>query len=541
MNVYFPGFLSFMPKLLLCLAVLCMGSMAGCAPKERQLTIVHTNDTHSYFAGTDPLHNACIESVESCLGGAARLSTVLQNAQKKQALILDAGDKFQGTLFYAALKSPAVAQVFANLPYDALTLGNHEFDDGCAALLPVLKASASPIVAANIVSGPDCPIAGTFTPYVIVHKQGLRIAIIGLAYEGTSTASSPCAHMTFGNALDALKASLAQVRQEKPDTIIVLSHNGYARDKEMAAQVRGVDCIVGGHSHTLLRQDPAAHPAAEGPYPTVIQDKDGKPVLVVTASYAMEYAGIVQLNYDKNNTMTGWSGDAVPLDNKIVAQSSMQNIVNNLSQQLQSYTRNIIGEQHITGIPDGTKLCRTADCLTGMIVADAFLEYGAPYGAQIGLVNGGGIRNILPQGSINQGDVLSIMPFGNAIVLVDIQGQDLLTSLSYALDKVEEGSGRFLQMAGLTVRFDRNKEKGKRLISAEYIDKNGKKQPVQPRASYRVATLEYLYKGGDGYSLWQKNPPLEMPTLLDVEVLSLYLKKHSPLTRLNSYPRAQEH
>ena len=144
--------------------------MVACAPAHRKTTpdaglelrLLHVNDTHAFLAGIDEHMNACFEAAD-CRGGLARISAAIQTARQEQdnVIALDAGDQFQGTLFYSVNKWPVIAAADALLPYDAMTLGNHEFDEGCRELARFLEAQPLPVLAANLTPQQGCPLAGS--------------------------------------------------------------------------------------------------------------------------------------------------------------------------------------------------------------------------------------------------------------------------------------------------------------------------------------------------------------------------------------------
>ena len=162
--------------------------MVACAPAHRKTTpdaglelrLLHVNDTHAFLAGIDEHMNACFEAAD-CRGGLARISAAIQTARQEQdnVIALDAGDQFQGTLFYSVNKWPVIAAVDALLPYDAMTLGNHEFDEGCRELARFLEAQPLPVLAANLTPQQGCPLAGSrIRPYLVRTVRGTRVGII---------------------------------------------------------------------------------------------------------------------------------------------------------------------------------------------------------------------------------------------------------------------------------------------------------------------------------------------------------------------------
>ena len=265
--------------------------MVACAPAHRKTTpdaglelrLLHVNDTHAFLAGIDEHMNACFEAAD-CRGGLARISAAIQTARQEQdnVIALDAGDQFQGTLFYSVNKWPVIAAADALLPYDAMTLGNHEFDEGCRELARFLEAQPLPVLAANLTPQQGCPLAGSrILPYLVRTVRGTGVGIIGLANDEVTGLAAACPRTTFRDARTTLQQYVAELEAQGIRHIIIVTHLGLERDRELARSVNGVDVIVGGHTHTYLGPG-----SKDGPYPIVEHAPDGAPVLVVTAARA---------------------------------------------------------------------------------------------------------------------------------------------------------------------------------------------------------------------------------------------------------------
>ena len=189
--------------------------LTACAPAHHKATpddglelrLLHVNDTHAFLAGIDDRMNACFEASD-CRGGLARINAAIRAARQEQdnIIALDAGDQFQGTLFYSVNKWPMIAAADALLPYDAMTLGNHEFDEGCRELARFLEAHPLPVLAANLVPQQDCPLAGSrIRPYLVRTVRGTRVGVIGLANDEVTGLAAACPQTTFRDARTTLQ------------------------------------------------------------------------------------------------------------------------------------------------------------------------------------------------------------------------------------------------------------------------------------------------------------------------------------------------
>ena len=380
---------------LLC-ALLLLLTACGAANREPvagglELRILHVNDTHAFLAGTDAHMNACFEATD-CRGGLARVSAAIRAARHEQdnIIALDAGDQFQGTLFYSVNKWPMIAAADALLPYDAMTLGNHEFDEGCRELARFLEVQPLPVLAANLAPQQGCPLAGSrIRPYLVQTIRGARVGIIGLANDDVTALAAACPQTTFRDARTTLQHYVAELEAQGIRHIIAVTHLGLERDKELARSVNGVDVIVGGHSHTYLGPG-----STEGPYPIVEHAPDGAPVLVVTAARATRYLGDLSITFDAAGIPAAWTGGPRELVPALPQEEAMTRLVANYAETLARYRTEIVG-RHNVKMPDGMEACRKGDCFSGLLTADAFLEYGRKQGARLALVNGGGIRAAL--------------------------------------------------------------------------------------------------------------------------------------------------
>jgi len=271
--------------------------------KPLELTILHVNDHHSRLDAETtnlPVLTATgrRESVAFEFGGAARVTQAIEDfaAGRANVLKLHAGDAITGDLYYTITSGQADAALMNTVCYDALALGNHEFDSGDAGLKTFLdylrtSACATPVLSANVrpqVGTPLAPQAATdyFRPSTVVFRDGIRIGIVGITVSGkTRNSSRPDPTTQFADEVASAQAAIDALKAQGVSRIVLLTHQGYEADRAMARRVRGVDVIVVGDSHTLL--GPASlstfglTPA--GDYPTRTTDLDGKLVCIVQA------------------------------------------------------------------------------------------------------------------------------------------------------------------------------------------------------------------------------------------------------------------
>ena len=299
---------------LLSLLLLCFA-----APSQAfELTVLHTNDVHSMYGGTTEKGTACYAA--QCAGGSGgsvRLKQAVDTvrAAEPNVVLLDAGDEFQGTLFYTQFKGDVAAEVLDALDYTAFTPGNHEFDDGCGEFRRFVERTHVPVLAANLTL-PPVPGGKPLTrPWIVVERQGRKIGIVGLVNEETPSLASPCKEAVFGPAETALREAVASLRAQGVNIVIALTHLGLNVDCELAGRVDGVDVFVGGHTHSLLSN---TNPKAVGPYPIVKHSPSGKPVLVVTAASSCKLLGHIAIDFNDAGIAQRWNGEPIVLDGRNV-------------------------------------------------------------------------------------------------------------------------------------------------------------------------------------------------------------------------------
>jgi 5'-nucleotidase len=474
------------------------------AAAEFRLTVLHLNDFHSRLEPINRFDSTCgpdDAAKGECFGGAARLKTAVDarraaaEAEGRASLLLDAGDQFQGSLFYTTYKEKAVVEVMSALGVDAMALGNHEFDDGPATASALVAAAPFPVLAANVDVSAEPAFAAPLAPHAVLEAGGRRIGVIGALTTDTAEIASPGPNIAFEDEIAALSRSVAALEAEGANVIVALTHVGLARDLEIAAAVPGLDLIVGGHSHTLL-SDTAE--GAAGPYPIMAPAAGGGTVPVVHAYAYGKYLGEVTLAIDDAGRVTAADGEPMLLDASIAPDPAVAERIAAMAGPIEALRAEVIGEA-AAPIDGARETCRTAECAMGVLVADAMLDYARPLGAEIAVQNGGGLRASIDAGPVTMGEVLTVLPFQNTVATFRITGAGLLAALENGLSRVEEGAGRFPQVAGMRYAWSPAAPAGARLVSAEAETAAGW-APIDPVRVYGVVTNNFLRKGGDGYA-----------------------------------------
>lgn len=402
-----------------------------------------------------------------------------------------------------------------------MTLGNHEFDGGDDELGEFFQNLTNiPIISANIHS--THPVLNkTIKPYHIFWEKGL--ALIGVTTEETGSISNPGNGTTFSSAVEAVQNAIDEIKATTNITrIAAITHIGYDKDQELAAQTSGLQLIMGGHSHTLLGN----MSDAEGAYPTLATNKDGDEVFIVTAYRWGEYVGYIDVTYDPQGKILAYHGAPIHITNTTAQDPALQANITAWRGPFEEFAAEVLGVS--TVVLDQTT-CQQRECLLGDFMADAMYDYRASAGEDVdfAIINAGGIRATIDEGDITRGEVLTSFPFGNSIVQLDVSGADLRAVLEGIVSGVSQTNGRevtsFLQISSsLRISYDAAQPAGSQLVS---VTING--EELDDAATYRYVTLDFIAGGGDNFF----EPRSDFVTLdTQDEVLVQYIKKTTPVS-----------
>uniref|UniRef100_A0A3Q3G9R7 5'-nucleotidase n=1 Tax=Labrus bergylta TaxID=56723 RepID=A0A3Q3G9R7_9LABR len=241
---------SALPRLFLSLLLAFSVSSSSAA---WDLVLLHTNDVHARVEETSKHSGKCGGSSSGCFAGVARRATEVKRIRSSESnvLLLDAGDQFQGTVWFNYYKGAEAAHFMNKLQYDAMVFGNHEFDNGVEGLMkPFMENIKCPVLSANI--KPDKTLASTFgtsyLPYKILNVGGEKVGVVGYTSQETSALSKPGPHLKFEDEVPALQLQVDKLQTLGVNKIIALGHSGFTMDQEIAKKVRGVDVVIGGHT-----------------------------------------------------------------------------------------------------------------------------------------------------------------------------------------------------------------------------------------------------------------------------------------------------
>ncbi|MCB1382514.1 MAG: 5'-nucleotidase C-terminal domain-containing protein, partial [Notoacmeibacter sp.] len=495
---------------------------------------------HSRIESINKYDSTCGQKDEAdgkCFGGAARLVAAAAAERKAlgadSVLFLSAGDNFQGSLFYSTYKGTVEAEFLNRMGLDVMTIGNHEFDDGEPGLVSFLGAVKFPVVSANVLPGYKSGLAGKIPPSVIVERGGQKIGVVGAVANDTDELSSPGDGVLIAQDVASIKAAVDALVAQGIDKIIALTHVGYPRDLAVIARIPGVDVVVGGHSHTYLAN---GDEKAAGPYPTLVDNPDGHKVPVVQAGSYSRYLGRLAVTFDDKGVVTQAKGDPLLLDASVTPDADVLARIAELGAPIEALKKKEVGTS--AGPIDAARdACRTGECAMGNLVADAMLARVKNQGVTIAIQNGGGLRSSIDGGTVTMGEVLTVLPFQNTVATFRIKGAGLLAALENGASQIEEGAGRFAQVAGMKYAFDVTKPAGAR-ISGVMVAEGDAYVPLDPDKLYSVATNNYVRAGGDGYKMFVTDAQDAYDYGPNVEdVVADYIRDNSPYQPLNASGR----
>jgi len=450
------------------LVLACLIWSYGAAAEPVRLTFLHVNDIYEYHPSNG-------------VGGLAELSTLLKQrrAQVPNPVFTFGGDLISPSLASNLTKGAHLISIFNLLAPVAAVPGNHEFDFGPAVFAERIGESRFPWIGSNVLGTDGAPFGGMVAS-TIVETGGVKVGFLGILTASTG-ALALTDGVTFTNETETARATARALRAKGAEIVVALTHLDFEQDRALARMVPEIDLILGGHDH-----DPIA-----------IKESGA---LVLKAGQDAEWLGEVDILVDRPDpghsgktkvTPLGWRFEAIrdvppdPALAQVIAATdallseSLDQPLTELDQPLDSRTGTVRG----------------GEAALGNLFADALRAH---FSADAALINGGGLRGnrLYPAGAhLSKRDILTEMPFGNAVMLLELSGAQLRAALEYGLTGLDSKAGRFPQVSGLAVQYDPSRPAGQRIVA---IAIGG--TPLQDDKLYRLATTDYLGHGGDGYA-----------------------------------------
>ena len=515
--------------------VLCLIIMLGCcafaddAPAneglQQDIVIIYTSDVH-----------CGIDQGWTYTG----LYGIKQHlAKDNYILLVDNGDSVQGESIGAISKGEVDIKLMNALEYDASAIGNHEFDYGIDRFFELTELAEFPYLSCNFTREGEL----LFAPYIIKEFDGVKIALIGISTPDTFQVSTPtyfqdengnyiysfCEGNNGENLYAAVQKAVDDARAEGAQYVIAMAHLGISTESspymssDVITHTNGIDVLLDGHSHSILEQEE-------------VKNKDGNIVLQSACGTKLQAIGWCKITTD-GKISTGlykWSPNESAVDllgltndfSPIMAAET--DTVNEMLNEVVAHT-NV--DLIISDPASDTRVIRKLETNLGDLVADAYRD---ATGADVALVNGGGIRANIPAGDITLGQIKSCHPFGNSLCMVEATGQQIVDALEWTSSAVPDENGSFLQVSGLTYEINAYLENpctqddygaftgvsGERRVRNVMV--NG--EPIDLEKTYTVASHNYILKsGGGGTNMFMTDPIILDEIKFDYETVIDYI------------------
>lgn len=530
--------------LLMAISLTSASALAWEKDKTYNITILHTNDHHGHFWRN-----------EHAEYGLAAQKTLVDSIRKEVAqkggsvLLLSGGDINTGVPESDLQDAEPDFRGMNLIGYDAMAIGNHEFDKPLTVLRQQEKWAKFPLLSANIYQ--KSTGERLFKPWAIFQPQGIKIAVIGLTTDDTAKIGNPenFTDIEFRKPADEAKLVIQELQStEKPDVLIAATHMGHydngdhgsnaPGDVEMARSLPAgaLTMIVGGHSQNPVCM--AAENKKQVDYvpgtPCAPDQQNG--IWIVQAHEWGKYVGradfefrngemklvhyqLIPINLKKKITYDNGESERVLYTPQIPENQQMLSLLMPFQNKGQAQLNVKVGSVngHMEG--DRSKVRFVQTNLAHLLLAAQMDRTGADFA----VMSGGGIRDSIEAGDITYKDVLKVQPFGNTVVYTDMTGKDVTEYLSAVAQKKPD-SGAYPQFANVSFV----------ATAAGLQDLKIKGEPVSPAKTYRMATLNFNASGGDGYPAIDKKPGYVNTGFVDAEVLKQFIEKNSPLD-VNAY------
>ncbi|MGH9834548.1 MAG: bifunctional metallophosphatase/5'-nucleotidase, partial [Blastocatellia bacterium] len=468
------GLRTALPAILIVSLLVCLSAPAFAQKQSARtvrVTILQLNDVYQ-ISPMDRGKNA----------GLARVATWRKKiiAESPNTLFLLGGDTISPSVASSVFRGAQMIAAWNAIGLDYAVLGNHEFDFGNEVLLERMKESKFVWLGSNVIDRQTGKPFNNMPPYVIRKFGGVKIGLFGLLTTDTATSSKPGANIRFVDPILTARRIVRKMRAEGAKVIIAVTHLALSQDKELA-RTGLVDVIIGGHEHELLQSHAGHAPIF----------KWGSDARILGRIDLNLYAATGRIE------SIDWAG--IPVDDSVADDPVVAAVVGEYEKKLSAELDRPLGRAGIE-LDARSITNRSGETNLGNLVADSFRR---ATGADVGLLNGGSVRANMTfaPGQITKRDVISILPFENPVVKVEVSGSILRAALENGVSQIveEKESGRFPQVSGLQFEFDGRKPAGSRVVK---VTVNG--QPLDEKKIYTLATNTYLVHGGDNYKMFKE-------------------------------------
>ena len=527
---YGKAVLPMLKKLLAVLLVVSM-LMTGLAFAEtaetevehQPVVVLYTNDVHC--------------GIEDAIGYAGLAA--YEKAYEKlgyEVILVDNGDAIQGGPIGTLSKGEYIIDIMNAVGYDIATIGNHEFDYGMDVFMSLREKAEFPYISANFCDLEGNPI---LDPYVIKELGGWKVAFVGASTPETFTKSTPtyfqdaegnyiysfCQGEDGANLYAAVQKAVDAARAEGAEIVIVMSHLGIDgssvpyTSSDLIVNTTGINAVLDGHSHSEWEME-------------LVKNAAGEDVILSSTGTKLNNVGSLVIEAGEDQTpvlTTALHSESLFQDEE--AEAFIATVKAQYEETLNQVVATTAVDLTTKDPATGERAVRTAETNLGDLCADA---YRVVLGADVAIVNGGGVRADIPAGDITYGQILSVHPFGNMACLIEATGQQILDALEMASRDVPDECGGFLQVSGLSYEINVGVESSVVVDDAgSFVEVAGERrvqnvlvagEPIDPEATYTLASHNYMLKsGGDGLNMFQGDTLLQDEVLIDNQVLINYI------------------
>lgn len=521
--------------------------------KSEDIVILYTNDVHC--------------GIEDYIGyaGLADYKKAMESVYSYVSLV-DCGDAVQGDFIGTVSEGGYIVDIMNHVGYDFAIMGNHEFDYGMEQLSALINKADAHYLGCNITySGSGENLLSNIEPYEIVEYGEVKVAYIGVTTPESLTKSTPVYFMEDGEYVygfsqgnegqtlyDCVQGCVDECKEQGADYVVVLTHLGDAEEStpytsiELIQATDGIDAVLDAHAHHVI-------PGQR------VENSSGEEVLLSSTGTKLANIGKLVIRGDGTITtelVNGYSG----------TDAECETFIDNIQAQYETEMTKVVASSDIElscTDENGARLVRNRETTIGNLCADAFRVVGE---ANIGMINGGGIRANLPEGDITYADMLAVQPFGNTLCVAEATGQEIADALEVAYrftqseasaDGVAVGeSGSFLQLSGLKCVIDTSIESTveldeqemfvavngeRRVKDIQVLNESGEYEALDLEKTYTVASYDYILKeGGNSYQGFMDNTYLIDGGISDYQVLAQYITENLNGELGNSYAQLQD-
>ena len=462
------------------------------AGQQQPVTILYFTDAHELAPVTDQMGER---------GGVARLKTVIQTVRKQapNTLLAFGGDLGGGVLFGAVFQGLPMVEALNLLDVDVATFGQHDFDFGVDQTERLVKTSRFPWITSNLTDASGRSFLG-LPRTLILNRNNIRIGFLGLTDAMNTTAQDNRVHQV--ELVHAARIAVTEIQEKGTDVIIALTQASLSVNEHLLLEIPEIDAILSEERNEIRS---TAHFVGNRP--------------ILTPCGNLGSVVRLEIHLEPESRPTCFA-TALPVDPSVPGDTTLVELQNRYMTELEHRLSEPLAvlETPLESGMYGNNAMRFQETNAGNLITDA---YRAFYKADIGILNGGGIRANAKAGTFTLKEALSLLPFANRICLIELNGAQLLRTLEHGVSGVEKRSGAFCQVSGMAYTYAPGRPPGQRIIEAHVNS-----QPIDLHKKYTVALPDYLLEGGDGFSVLKEAHVLVDPekSPLDITLFSDYCR-----------------